>query len=118
MIGSALILVGVAQMPRDVADLVVMPNPVMGDAGDAAASGTGAGVGVIHLADDGVLGADRSCHGGNRIGNGGMTGVHPDRLQSRWRVGQYQLRIIGEKVCNGTELPVIDSGGVTVHEVG
>jgi len=94
-----------------------MPNPVMSDAGDAATSGAGAGAGVVHLADDGVLGADRSCHGGNRIGDGGMTGVRPDRLQSRWRVGQYHLRIIGEKVCNGIELPVIDPGGVTVHEV-
>lgn len=44
--------------------------------------------------------------------------VRPDRLQDARRIGHNQLRVINEKRCDGIEVPIIDAGGVSVHDVG
>jgi len=102
-------------MPRHVAELISMLDPVMRNAGDAPAGNSGSATGVIDLADNGVLGADCGSDGSRRIPDGRTTTVLVNRLQRRRRVRQCQLRIFGEKLCDSIESPVVDICGVTVY---
>ncbi len=57
-----------------------MPDPVMRNAGDTPAGGSGSGTGVIDLADNGVLGADCGSDGSRRSPDGRTTTVLVNRL--------------------------------------
>ncbi len=104
-------------MPGDITELLFVPDPVVRDASDTAAGDTRARVGVIHLADNGVLGSDRGRNRGDRSTDRSVSMLPADRLQSRRRLGQYQLRVGREKIRGQVELPVINPGGVAVHQI-
>ena len=104
-------------MPRHIANLIVMLNPVMRDARDAPVGGSGSRTGVIDLADNGVLSADRGSDGSHRVPDGGATAVLVDRFQLSRRLGQHQLRVVSEKYCNRIELLIVDTCGVAMHQI-
>jgi hypothetical protein len=77
---DVLIFVVVSQMPRHVAELIPMLDPVMRNAGDAPAGSSGSATGIIDLADHGVLGADCGSDGSRRVPDGRTTTVPMNRL--------------------------------------
>lgn len=72
----------------------------------------------IHLAEDRVLGALHAGDGGKRRAHPVLSVMAAHRLQRPRRVGQPQLRGVGEQGDHVIEPAVVDRRGVQVHEVG
>jgi hypothetical protein len=105
-------------MPHGVGDAAVVDRPVVRDAGDPSESVIVMRPFGVHLADDRVLGAMHAGDGRQCRAHPVMPLMAPHRLQRPRRVGQPQLRGVGEQGDHVIEPAVVDGRGVQVDEVG
>jgi hypothetical protein len=115
---GALVLVVVAQVPHHVGDAAVLDGPVVRDAGDSAEGVIMMRPFGIHLADDRVLGAFQPGDGRQGRPYPVVPVMVPHRLEHPRRIGQPQLRGVGEQGDHVVEPAVVDGRGVEVDEVG
>jgi hypothetical protein len=82
------VFVVVAQVPRQIRDLVGVARPMVGDARDAAQRIVRFLAACVHLADDGVFGAVNGRERRHRRVDAVVATVKAHRFERVWRVGK------------------------------